>query len=87
MRFWPTSIHRLPRPIEHESGRDPRPQFFSLPSTGDDEPVGATSYTEVTVRDGAESHTVKYSDQNAASSSALRRFVDGLVDQFPPTAG
>jgi hypothetical protein len=62
-------------------------QFFTLPSSGDDEPVGADFVrTEVTALDGAASHTVSYSDQNVASSSALRRFVDGLVDHPPPTA-
>ena len=54
--------------------------FFSLPISGADEAVGADLvYTEVTVRDGAESHTVRYSDEDAGSSQALRRFVDRLV--------
>jgi archaellin len=54
--------------------------FFSLPTSGADEAVGADLvYTEVTVRDGAESHTVRYSDENAGSSQALRRFVDRVV--------
>jgi hypothetical protein len=54
--------------------------FFSLPISGGDEAVGADLvYTEVTVRDEAKSHTVRYSDENARSSQALRRFVDRLV--------
>ena len=54
--------------------------FFSLPTSGADEAVGADLvYTEVTVRDGAKSHTVRYSDDNAGSSQALMRFVDRLV--------
>jgi archaellin len=54
--------------------------FFSLPTSGGDETVGADLvHTEVTVRDGAKSHTVQYSDENAGSSQAMRRFVDRLV--------
>jgi hypothetical protein len=54
--------------------------FFSLPISSADEPVGADLiYTEVTVRDGPKSHTVQYSDENAGSSQALRRFVDRLI--------
>jgi len=54
--------------------------FFSLPISGAGEAVGADLvYTEVTVRDGGKSHTVRYSDEDAGSSQALRRFVDRLV--------
>jgi hypothetical protein len=54
--------------------------FFSLPISGADETVGADLvYTEVTVRDGAKSHTVRYSDENAGAMQALGRFVDRLV--------
>jgi hypothetical protein len=54
--------------------------FFSLPVSDADEAVGADLvYTEVTVRDGAKSHTVRYSDENARASDTLGRFVDQLV--------
>jgi hypothetical protein len=54
--------------------------FFSLPTSGVDEAVGADLvYTEVTVRDGAKFHTVRYSDENAGALQALQRFVDRLV--------
>jgi hypothetical protein len=54
--------------------------FFSLPRFGADEAVGADLvYTELTIRDGAKSHTVRYSDENAGASQALGRFVARLV--------
>jgi hypothetical protein len=54
--------------------------FFSLPISSADEPVGADlTYTEVTVRDEARSHTVRYSDENPGSSQVLRHFVDRLL--------
>ena len=54
--------------------------FFSLPSTGADEAVGADLiYTEVAIRDGAKFHTVRYSDENGGALQALQRFVDRLV--------
>jgi hypothetical protein len=57
--------------------------FFSLPSSGADEAVGADLvYTEVTVRDGEKSHTIRYSDENAEALQALKRFVDQLVGDY-----
>jgi hypothetical protein len=54
--------------------------FFSLSTSGADDAVGADLvHTEVTVQDGARSHTVRYSDEHAGSSQALRAFIDRLV--------
>ena len=54
--------------------------FFSLPISGADDAVGADLvHTEVTVQDGTTSHTVRYSDEHAGSSQALRAFIDRLV--------
>lgn len=63
--------------------------FFSLPSSGADEAVGADLvYTEVTVRDGVKFHTVRYSDENGDALQSLQRFVDRLVGdpKFSPKA-
>jgi hypothetical protein len=54
--------------------------FFSLPISSAEEAVGADLvYMEVTVQDGAKSHTVRYSDETAGASQTLGRFVDRLV--------